>query len=125
MASSRHIARRAGEVTTTQNAHMHLSDSRAGGGPPSDYPKGDSPEFVAGLILQAIEEGGAKYFANEHLKQLAGAWPHQVRAWEQKLIVSPSVAAEILDGSSKIKSGLFRPSAEALRRRMDFGPFSI
>lgn len=43
------------------------------GGPPADYSKGDTPEFVAELIIQAIEQGGAQYFANEHIKALAGA----------------------------------------------------
>lgn len=43
------------------------------GGPPADYSKGDTPEFVAELIIQAIEQGGAQYFANEHIKSLAGA----------------------------------------------------
>ena len=44
-----------------------------GGGPARDYAAGDPPEFVAGLILRAIEEGGAQYFANDRLKQMAGA----------------------------------------------------
>jgi len=43
-----------------------------GGGPPSDYTKGDTPEFVAGLILQALEEGAAQVFANDRLRQMAG-----------------------------------------------------
>ncbi|MGH9486082.1 MAG: SDR family NAD(P)-dependent oxidoreductase [Terriglobales bacterium] len=42
------------------------------GGPPSRYAEGDAPEFVAGLVLQAIAEGGAQYFANERLRQMAG-----------------------------------------------------
>jgi short-subunit dehydrogenase len=42
------------------------------GGPPADYSSGDTPEFVADLILQAIERGGAQYFANENLQKLAG-----------------------------------------------------
>jgi short-subunit dehydrogenase len=57
---------------TDTNFGKNRMSSRVGGGPPSDYSKGDSPEFVAGLILQAIEEGGAQYFANERLKALAG-----------------------------------------------------
>jgi NAD(P)-dependent dehydrogenase (short-subunit alcohol dehydrogenase family) len=43
-----------------------------GGGPPANYSSGDMPEFVAGLILQAIEAGHAQYFANDRLRQLAG-----------------------------------------------------
>jgi short-subunit dehydrogenase len=46
-----------------------------GGGPAADYAAGDSPEFVAGLILTAIEEGEAQYFANERLRQLARVEP--------------------------------------------------
>lgn len=44
----------------------------AGGGPASSYADGDKPEFVAGLILEAIEEGQAQYFANDHLRKMAG-----------------------------------------------------
>ena len=44
-----------------------------GAGPAGNYADGDAPEFVAGLILTAIEEGGAQYFANERIRQLAGA----------------------------------------------------
>lgn len=46
---------------------------RAGSGPPAHYADGDPPEFVAGLILQALAEGGAQYFANDRLRQMAGA----------------------------------------------------
>lgn len=42
-------------------------------GPSADYALGDSPDFVAGLVLRAIEEGGARYFANDHLRRVAGA----------------------------------------------------
>lgn len=64
-----------GEVypfVTATNFGKNRMGSPAGGGPASNYAEGDSPEFVAGLILQAIEEGGAQYFANERLKRLAG-----------------------------------------------------
>ncbi|AIE84588.1 SDR family NAD(P)-dependent oxidoreductase [Fimbriimonas ginsengisoli] len=40
--------------------------------PASDYSAGDTPEFVANLIVQAVEEGGAQYFANDHIRTLAG-----------------------------------------------------
>ncbi|HXW19489.1 MAG TPA: SDR family oxidoreductase [Roseiarcus sp.] len=46
---------------------------KPGAGPPGNYATGDSPEFVAGLIVKAIEEGGAQYFANERIRQMAGA----------------------------------------------------
>jgi len=58
---------------TATNFGKNRIGNPAGGGPPSDYAKGDRPEFVAGLILQAIEEGKAQYFANDRLRQLAGA----------------------------------------------------
>jgi len=47
-----------------------------GGGPLANYADGDKPEFVAGLVLQAIEEGQAQYFANDRLRKMAGvgAW---------------------------------------------------
>jgi len=44
-------------------------------GPSANYAEGDKPEFVAGLILQAIEEGQAQYFANERLRKMAGVAP--------------------------------------------------
>ncbi len=44
-----------------------------GGGPAANYAEGDKPEFVAGLVLQAIEEGQAQYFANDRLRKMAGA----------------------------------------------------
>jgi len=44
-----------------------------GAGPAGAYADGDPPELVAGLIVQAIEEGGAQYFANERLRRMAGA----------------------------------------------------
>lgn len=43
-----------------------------GGGPAASYADGDTPEFVAGLILEAIEHGEAQYFANDNLRKLAG-----------------------------------------------------
>ena len=43
-----------------------------GAGPSAKYDDGDKPEFVAGLVLQAIEEGQAQYFANDRLRQMAG-----------------------------------------------------
>lgn len=41
-------------------------------GPPAAYAEGDKPEFVGGLVLQAIEEGHAQYFANDRLRKMAG-----------------------------------------------------
>ena len=45
----------------------------AAGGPGADYGGGDTPEFVAEIVVKAIVEGGAQYFANDRLRQLAGA----------------------------------------------------
>jgi len=58
---------------TATNFGRNRMGNPAGGGPHSDYAKGDPPEFVAGLILEAVEEGKAQYFANDRLRQLAGA----------------------------------------------------
>jgi short-subunit dehydrogenase len=44
----------------------------AAGGPAANYGDGDKPEFVADLVLQAIEEGQAQYFANDRLRKMAG-----------------------------------------------------
>jgi len=46
---------------------------KPGGGPSASYADGDKPEFIAGLVLQAIEEGQAQYFANDRLRKMAGA----------------------------------------------------
>ncbi|HVW08131.1 MAG TPA: SDR family oxidoreductase [Bryobacteraceae bacterium] len=58
---------------TATNFGKNRMGNPAGGGPPSQYAAGDTPEFVAGLILQAIEEGEAQYFANDRLRKMAGA----------------------------------------------------
>jgi NAD(P)-dependent dehydrogenase (short-subunit alcohol dehydrogenase family) len=58
---------------TATNFGKNRMGSPAGGGPGSNYAEGDTPEFVADLILQAISEGEAQYFANERLRQMAGA----------------------------------------------------
>ena len=46
---------------------------KVGGGPSASYADGDLPEFVADIIVKAIAEGDAQYFANDRLRQLAGA----------------------------------------------------
>lgn len=54
----------------------NFGKNRMGGGagaPSTDYSQGDRPEFVAGMIVQAIEEGQAQYFANDRMRQMAGA----------------------------------------------------
>jgi short-subunit dehydrogenase len=58
---------------TATNFGKNRMGAPAGGGPASNYATGDTPEFVAGLIVQAIEEGQAQYFANDRLRQMAGA----------------------------------------------------
>ena len=59
------------EVYPTMTA-TNFGANRIGAGPDVDYTAGDPPGFVAGLIAQAIEEGGAAYYANEYLRSLAG-----------------------------------------------------
>ncbi len=58
---------------TATNFGKNRIGNPAGGGPAANYADGDKPEFVASLILQAIEEGQAQYFANERLRKMAGA----------------------------------------------------
>jgi NAD(P)-dependent dehydrogenase (short-subunit alcohol dehydrogenase family) len=58
---------------TATNFGVNRMGNPAGGGPSANYADGDKPEFVAGLILRAIEEGEAQYFANERLRKMAGA----------------------------------------------------
>ncbi len=57
---------------TATNFGRNRMGRPAGGGPSTNYAEGDRPEFVAGLVLQALEEGQAQYFANERLRKLAG-----------------------------------------------------
>jgi short-subunit dehydrogenase len=57
---------------TATNFGKNRMGNPAGGGPSSNYGDGDQPEFVAGLVLQAIEEGQAQYFANDRLRKMAG-----------------------------------------------------
>jgi short-subunit dehydrogenase len=58
-------------ITDTNFGKARMGDPD-GDGPASNYADGDSPEFVASLILKAIEEGQAQYFANDRIKKLAG-----------------------------------------------------
>jgi NAD(P)-dependent dehydrogenase (short-subunit alcohol dehydrogenase family) len=57
---------------TATNFGVNRMGNPAGGGPSANYADGDKPEFVAGLVLQAIEEGQAQYFANDRLRKMAG-----------------------------------------------------
>ena len=57
---------------TATNFGKNRMGNPANGGPPANYAHGDTPEFVASLVLQAIEEGQAQYFANDRLRQMAG-----------------------------------------------------
>jgi short-subunit dehydrogenase len=59
-------------VVTATNFGRNRMGNPAGGGPPANYAAGDKPEFVAGLVLQAIQEGQAQYFANDSLRKMAG-----------------------------------------------------
>jgi short-subunit dehydrogenase len=57
---------------TATNFGRNRMGSPAGGGPSANYAEGDAPEFVGGLVLQAIEEGQPQYFANDRLRKMAG-----------------------------------------------------
>ena len=57
---------------TATNFGKNRMGNPAGGGPAANYGDGDKPEFVANLVLQAIEEGQAQYFANDRLRKMAG-----------------------------------------------------
>jgi NAD(P)-dependent dehydrogenase (short-subunit alcohol dehydrogenase family) len=59
-------------ITATNFGNNRMGNP-AGGGPAARYADGDKPEFVAGLVLQAVEEGQAQYFANDRLRKMAGA----------------------------------------------------
>jgi len=59
-------------VVTATNFGRNRMGTPAGGGPSTNYADGDTPEFVAGLVLRAVEEGQAQYFANERLRKMAG-----------------------------------------------------
>lgn len=58
-------------ITATNFGKNRMSANKDGG-PSADYSKGDAPEFVAEIIIKAIEEGDAEYFANDRLRQMAG-----------------------------------------------------
>jgi short-subunit dehydrogenase len=58
-------------ITATNFGNNRMGNP-TGGGPSSNYAEGDKPEFVAGLVVQAIEEGQAQYFANDRLRKMAG-----------------------------------------------------
>lgn len=57
-------------ITATNFGKNRMGSSAAA--PPVNYQEGDTPEYVAGLIVKAIEEGGAQYFANDRIRKLAG-----------------------------------------------------
>ncbi len=57
---------------TATNFGKNRMGNPADGGPAANYAQGDKPEFVASLVLRAIEEGQAQYFANDRLRQMAG-----------------------------------------------------
>jgi hypothetical protein len=61
-------------VKSTRSS-LPQTSARTGWGiqPAAGYADGDKSEFVAGLVLQAIEEGQAQYFANDRLRKITGA----------------------------------------------------
>lgn len=58
-------------ITATNFGKNRMGISKEGA-PATDYSQGDAPEYVADIILESIREGGAEYFANDRLRQLAG-----------------------------------------------------
>ena len=57
---------------TATNFGKNRMGNPAGGGPRSNYAEGDTPEFVASIVVKAIAEGQAQYFANDRLRKMAG-----------------------------------------------------
>jgi len=57
---------------TATNFGKHRMGKPGGAGPSANSADGDKPEFVAGMVLQAVEEGEAQYFANDRLRKMAG-----------------------------------------------------
>ncbi|MBR8840200.1 MAG: SDR family oxidoreductase [Stigonema ocellatum SAG 48.90 = DSM 106950] len=55
----------ANKISSGSNTRQRLQNS-----PASDYSSGDTPEYIAGIILKALLEGEAEYFAHERMKQL-------------------------------------------------------
>jgi len=58
---------------TDTNLGSNQTGSLSDGTKEVNYAAGDTPEFVANLILQAFTEGEAQYFANDQIKKRAGA----------------------------------------------------
>src|SRR5689334_13246690 len=56
---------------TATNFGKNRMGNPAGGGPVANYAEGDTPAFVAELILKAVTEGEAQYFANDRLRRMA------------------------------------------------------
>jgi NAD(P)-dependent dehydrogenase (short-subunit alcohol dehydrogenase family) len=59
------------DITAT-NFGKNRMGNPADGGPSTSYADGNKPEFVAGLVLRAVEEGQAQYFATDRLRKIAG-----------------------------------------------------
>lgn len=57
---------------TATNFGKNRMGNKAAAGPSANYAEGDTPEFVASLVVQAVEEGQAQYFANDRLRKMAG-----------------------------------------------------
>ncbi len=57
-------------VTATNFGKNRMTEAGTGG-PSADYASGDTPEFVADIVLKAILEGDAQYFANDRMRAMA------------------------------------------------------
>ena len=59
--------------TATNFGKNRVVGPAADGGPPADYSDATKPEVIADLIVKAINEGHAQYFASDRIARLAGA----------------------------------------------------
>ena len=59
-------------LTATRFGHNKVRTGRDSGVPersPDRYAQGDPPELIAGLVLRALEEGEAEYYAHEDMRR--------------------------------------------------------
>ena len=57
---------------TATNLARNSMGKLAAAGPLPNFADADPPEFVADIVLKAIEEGMAQYFANDRMRRMAG-----------------------------------------------------
>ena len=62
-------------VRAIDDPRVTVIETPASGGPSSRYAEGDKPEFVAGLVLKAVEEGQASISRMIVFRKMAGSRP--------------------------------------------------